>query len=98
MKIVLGEKNDKTIKFAEKIKGIFADEMCGIKFIKEEVDIYIPYARILDNGMIENTNLYFEEVLLTLNIKKVYYRYVITESIEKILSFYQIDFYTEYSV
>lgn len=94
MKIVLGEKNDKTLKYAQKIKSVFADEMCGIKFIKEEVEIYIPYAKILDNGMIENTRIYFEEVLITLNVKKVFYRYSLNDYIKDLIMFYHIEFYT----
>ncbi len=98
MKIVIGEKNGKTIKYAYNIKAILADEMCGIKSIKEDVEIYIPYDKILDNGMIDNTNIYFEEVLITLNVKKVYYRYSLNDYLKGVIKFYHIEFYTNFIV
>lgn len=98
MRIVIGEKNDKTLQYAKKAKAIFADEMCGIKFIKEEVEIIIPFGKILENGMVENTKIYFEELLITLNVKKVYYQYTINSYLEDLKSFYHIKFYTNFFV
>lgn len=98
MRIVIGEKNDKTLQYAKKAKAIFADEMCGIKFIKEEVEIIIPFSKILENGMVENTKIYFEELLITLNVKKVYYQHTINSYLEDLKSFYHIKFYTNFFV
>ena len=98
MKIVLGEKNDKTLKFAEKNKAIFADEMCAIKFIKEEVEVFIPFSKILNNGIVENTKIYFEELLITLDVKKVYYQYPSNSYLEELTAFYHIEFYTNFIV
>lgn len=98
MKIVLGEKNDKTLKYAQNIKAVFADEICGIKFIKEEVEIYIPYDKILDNGMVENTKIYFEEILITLNVKKIFYRYSLNDYLKGLVMFYHTEFYTNFIV
>lgn len=94
MKIVLGEKTKKLEDFAYKISGIIAFEMCGIKFIKEVVDLYIPYEKVLDSGFIENTSLYLEEVLLTLKVRNVYYGNEKTSYLEELAKIYQVSIYT----
>ena len=50
MKIVIGENTKINNLFAEKMNALLTDEMCGIKFIKEEVEIFIPYEEVLNNG------------------------------------------------
>ena len=72
MKIVIGENTKINNLFAEKMNALLTDEMCGIKFIKEEVEIFIPYEEVLNNGFITNTKVYLEELLITLNVKKLY--------------------------
>ncbi|MBQ8293561.1 MAG: hypothetical protein IJX78_07180 [Bacilli bacterium] len=98
MKIVLGEKNDKNLLFAEEIGGILASEICGIKHLKQLVDIYIPYNKILDNGFVENTNVYLEEVLLVMKINKIYYAGKLTNYITEIKKIYHVEIYTDLSV
>lgn len=98
IKIVLGEKNDKTKYFSIINDAILTDELCGIKFIKEEVELFIPYSIVLDNGMISNTSLFIEELLITLNVKKVYLAQTNNDYLEKISVFYKVEFYTDYSV
>ena len=98
MKIVLGENNYNNRIFSSKINALLTNEMCGIKFIKEEVEIYIPYEQVLDSGMVSNTNIFFEEVLYTLNVSKVYLSQKNSEYLENVSSFYNIKFYTDFSV
>lgn len=97
MKIVLGEKSKILDKYAEVLKAIPASEMCGIKFIKEEVDLFI-ISRVLDNGFIENTSLNLEEVLITLKVRNVYYKFNNTDYLINCSKFYQVKIYTEFSV
>ena len=66
MKIVIGENTKINNLFAEKMNALLTDEMCGIKFIKEEVEIFIPYEEVLNNGLITNTKVYLEELLIKL--------------------------------
>lgn len=98
MKIVLGEDNYKNKLFSESIDALLTNEMCGIKFLKEQVEVYIPFEKVLENGMISNTNIFFEEVLCTLNIKCVYLSQKNNDYLENISSFYNVRFYTDYSV
>ena len=98
MKIILGEKTEKLDVLAKKIKGIIASEMCGIKFIKEEVDLFIPYNKILDDGFIENTSINIEEVLITLKIRNIYYGFENSNYLLDCAELYQVKIYTDYSV
>ena len=97
MRLLLGEKSKLLVEYADLINAIPASEMCSIKFIKEDVDLYV-ISKILDNGFIENTSLYLEEVLATLNVKKIYYKYENTEYLKDCASYYQVLIYTDYSV
>ena len=98
MKIVIGEKRVDNNLFAKKINALLTDEMCGIKFIKEEVELFIPYEKILDNGMISNTNIFIEELLITLNVKKLYLSQRINSYLQDLRDYYKIEIYTDFSV
>lgn len=97
MKIVLGEKSKFLDEYASVLRAIPASEMCGIKFIKEEVDLYI-LNKVLDNGFIENTSLSLEEVLITLKVRKIYYCFEKSAYLTDCEKFYQVKIYTDYSV
>ena len=75
-----------------------ASEMCAIKFIGEVVNLYIPFDKVLDNGFIENTSLYLEEVLITLKTENIYYGNKISSYLEELSKIYQVTIYTDYSV
>ena len=47
--------------------------MCNVKTIKGEVDIIIPFAKIEPNGLITNTQVHFEELLMSVNVKSIKY-------------------------
>lgn len=98
MKIVIGEKRVDNNLFSEKINALLTDEMCGIKFIKEEVELFIPYEKILDNGIISNTNIFIEELLITLNVKKLYLSQRINSYLQDLRDYYKIEIYTDFSV
>lgn len=98
MKIVIGENTKINNLFAEKMNALLTDEMCGIKFIKEEVEIFIPYEEVLNNGFITNTKVYLEELLITLNVKKLYLSQQNNSYLQELRDFYKIEIYTDYSV
>ncbi len=98
MKIVIGENTKINNLFAEKMNALLTDEMCGIKFIKEEVEIFIPYEEVLNNGLITNTKVYLEELLITLNVKKLYLSQQNNSYLQELRDFYKIEIYTDYSV
>ena len=98
MKIVIGENTKINNLFAEKMNALLTDEMCGIKFIKEEVELFIPYEKILDNGMISNTNIFIEELLITVNVKKLYLSQRINSYLQDLRDYYKIEIYTDFSV
>lgn len=98
MKIVIGENTKINNLFAEKMNALLTDEMCGIKFIKEEIEIFIPYEEVLNNGFITNTKVYLEELLITLNVKKLYLSQQNNSYLQELRDFYKIEIYTDYSV
>lgn len=98
MKIVIGENTKINNLFAEKMNALLTDEMCGIKFIKEEVEIFIPYEEVLNNGFITNTKVYLEELLITLSVKKLYLSQQNNSYLQELRDFYKIEIYTDYSV
>lgn len=98
MKIVIGENTKINNLFAEKMNALLTDEMCGIKFIKEEVEIFIPYEEVLNNGLITNSKVYLEELLITLNVKKLYLSQQNNSYLQELRDFYKIEIYTDYSV
>lgn len=61
----------KNHKFHDKI--IVAYKICNIKHLKGDIDVIIPFGYLLENGLISNTYVHLYELLLTLNVKNVYY-------------------------
>ena len=77
MKLVIGNMDKKTIEFIKKSifteKMLIINKMCNVKKIKDDVDIIIPYNIIMKSGNISNTLVHLEELIITLNVKKVFY-------------------------
>lgn len=73
MKIIVGNMTHKLREFIKKYhftsKIIVINKMCNVKTIKGEVDIIIPFAKIEPNGLITNTQVHFEELLMSVNVK-----------------------------
>ena len=87
----------KTNKFHSNI--IVAYKLCNIKHIKDEVDVIIPFGFLMDNGLISNTYIHLFEMLLTLNVKNIYYYndYNI-EKMKKIADEFNIKLIKNYSI
>ena len=77
MKLVIGNMDKKTIDFIKRStfseKMLIINKMCHVKTIKDNVDIIIPYNIIMKSGIISNTLVHLEELIITLNVNKIYY-------------------------
>ena len=77
MKIVVGSMDYrlqqfiKASSFSEKM--LLINKMCNVKTIKDESDIIIPFGIIMNNGLISNTLVHLEELIITINPKILYY-------------------------
>lgn len=77
MILIIGNLNKRTTDFikkstfSEKMKII--NKMCNVKYIKEDVKLIIPFEIVLKSGIISNTLVHLEELMITLNIKEVIY-------------------------
>lgn len=61
----------KNHKFHDKI--VVAYKICNIKHLTCDIDVIIPFGYLLENGLISNTYVHLYELLLTLNVKNIYY-------------------------
>ncbi|MGM9899808.1 MAG: hypothetical protein ACI32E_04420 [Bacilli bacterium] len=61
----------KNAKFTKRMMMI--NKMCNVKTIKEDVDVIIPYGIINQFGLISSTNVHLEELLISLDVRKLYY-------------------------
>lgn len=77
MNLVIGIPNKETIEFVRKMnfkdKTIIINKICNIKFLTENVDLYIPFKKINRVGLVDGTMVHLEELIITLNVKKIYY-------------------------
>ena len=77
MNIVIGNLNDDIKRFLrkEKIKSptLVINKMCNVKYITNPIYVYIPYGRINKAGLLENTMVHIEELIITTNVIKIYY-------------------------
>lgn len=77
MNIVLGNMNENIKSFLkkEKIKSptLVINKMCNVKYITDPIRIYIPFGKINNAGLLENTMVHIEELIITTNVIKIYY-------------------------
>lgn len=59
----------KKYQFASRV--IVIDKMCKVKTIKGECDVIIPFAGINEYGLINNTEVNLEELLMSLDVKNL---------------------------
>lgn len=52
---------------------IIINKMCNIKYITEPVTLFIPFDKINKVGLISNTLVHLEELLISTNVKTIYY-------------------------
>lgn len=56
-----------------KDKTLVINKMCNVKYIQEPIVLYIPFGIINKYGILSNTMVHIEELLITLNVLKIYY-------------------------
>ncbi len=95
MKLIIGNMNPKMrdfIKlnnFTDKILVI--NKMCNVKTIKEKVDIIIPFGVIGPNGLISNTQVHMEELLMSVDAISIKYgSHANTNILKKLSGIYQV--------
>ena len=77
MKLIVGTMNPKmkylikTSKFNDKVLVI--SKMCNVKAIKGSVDLIIPFGKIENNGLITNTLVHLEELLMSVKVNIIKY-------------------------
>lgn len=74
----------KKSKFTERMKVI--NKMCNVKYIKEEVKVIVPFEIILNSGIISNTLVHLEELIITLNVKEIVFTNSYNNNMMNILS------------
>lgn len=77
MKLLIGNMDNKMKEFIKHAKFtermMMINKMCNVKTIKEDVDVIIPYGIINQFGLISSTHVHLEELLISLNVRKLYY-------------------------
>lgn len=77
MIIIIGVMDNRMRKFIKEHefydKVIVAYKICNIKHLKGPCEVVIPFGYIMNNDLISNTYIQFYELLLTLDIKRIYY-------------------------
>lgn len=77
MKLVIGQMNHQMQNFIRRStfseKMLLINKMCNVKSIKDDVSIIIPYGIIMKNGLISNTQVHLEELLISLNVINIFY-------------------------
>jgi len=77
MKLIIGSMDHKLQHFIKQSKFsermLLINKMCNVKSITSDVDVIIPFGIITNTGLISNTFVHLEELIITLNVKKIYY-------------------------
>lgn len=77
MKLVIGTMSTRLQEFIRKhhftSRTMIINKMCNVKAIKDDVDLIIPFGDLLDNGLISNTMVHLEELLMSVNVKIIKY-------------------------
>lgn len=54
-------------------KTLVINKMCNVKYITERVVIYLPFGLINKFGLLNETMVHIEELIVSLNVVKVFY-------------------------
>lgn len=96
MNIIVGVIDDrmkyflKTSKFQN--QSLVIDKMCNVKYLTDPIRLYIPFGKINKVGLVENTFVHVEELVISANVKKIFYGNLENkEQLERISRIYKID-------
>lgn len=86
MYLVIGKNIDN---YKNKDDYIILENPCEIKYLKSNFDIILNDVIVNSCGIIEGTEIFLEEILITKEVNKIYTN-VITDSLKKIAEIYNI--------
>lgn len=77
MKLIVGNMSYKLKDFIKKYqfggKLMVINKMCNVKTIKGEVDLIIPFGKVEATGLITNTQVHLEELLMSIDVNIIKY-------------------------
>lgn len=77
MKLIIGNMTYKMQEFIKShhfsSKMLVINKMCNVKAIKVPVDVIIPFAKVELSGLLTNTQVPIEELLMSVTVKKILY-------------------------
>ncbi len=95
MNIIVGVIDDrmkyflKTSKFQN--QSLVIDKMCNVKYLTDPIRLYIPFGKINKVGLVENTFVHVEELVISANVKKIFYGNLENkEQLERISRIYNV--------
>ena len=96
MKIVVGSMSTKLQEFLRKYqfnsRVTVIHKMCNVKLIKEPSDVIIPFGVINEYGLVSNTQVHLEELLMSVDVKKIIYGNIRAKNkIEEIANRHQVE-------
>ena len=91
MNVIVGKLDGKMRKFLIDQKfssgALVIDKMCNVKYLTDPINLYIPFDRINKIGLVEDTFVHVEELIISANVKRIFYGNIINENILKKISF-----------
>lgn len=73
MLVIIGKTDERMLKFVKRTSGkmLITDKACEFSKVKEPVVVIIPFEKVLDNGFVSNTRIFFDEIFISLNVIQV---------------------------
>ena len=83
MNVIVGVVDDKMRAYLKQSKfdkkTIVIDKMCNVKYLTEPIHLYIPFGKINKIGLVENTFVHVEELVISANVIHIYYGNILNE-------------------
>lgn len=77
MKLVIGMMDQRMRVFIQKSqfteRMMLINKMCNVKLITEPVEVIIPFGVVMNSGIVSNTMVHLEELIITLNVIAIQY-------------------------
>ena len=77
MNLIIGNINQEMKTFIRnhnfKANTLVINKMCNVKYLTDAITLYIPFGIINRFGLVSDTMVHVEELLISLNVKKIYY-------------------------
>lgn len=77
MNIIIGNMDARLKEFIKQqnftSQTLVINKMCNVKYITEPINLYIPYGIVNKYGLVNNTMVHLEELLISANVIKIFY-------------------------